>query len=68
MVCLAATLSYPNKLVTFKYSLQIDLFWSESAECTPGDVFKYVGEHAIFASGSPFHDVLLGMISRNLHI
>jgi Malic enzyme, NAD binding domain len=38
----------------------------ESAECTPGDVFKYVGEHAIFASGSPFSDVLLGMISPNL--
>ncbi|KAJ3690248.1 hypothetical protein LUZ61_019412 [Rhynchospora tenuis] len=30
-----------------------------NAECTPGDVFKYVGEHAIFASGSPFNDVLL---------
>ncbi|KAF3327881.1 NAD-dependent malic enzyme isoform [Carex littledalei] len=30
-----------------------------NAECTPGDVFKYAGEHAIFASGSPFNDVLL---------
>ncbi|XP_078162218.1 NAD-dependent malic enzyme 2 isoform X2 [Carex rostrata] len=30
-----------------------------NAECTPGDVFKYVGEHAIFASGSPFNNVLL---------
>jgi malate dehydrogenase (decarboxylating) len=30
-----------------------------NAECTPGDVFKYIGEHAIFASGSPFNDVLL---------
>nr|CAD1823397.1 unnamed protein product [Ananas comosus var. bracteatus] len=31
-----------------------------NAECTPEDVFKYVGENAIFASGSPFNDVPLG--------
>ncbi|CAD6213120.1 unnamed protein product [Miscanthus lutarioriparius] len=30
------------------------------AECTPDDVFKHVGENAIFASGSPFSDVSLG--------
>ncbi|GJM91154.1 hypothetical protein PR202_ga07501 [Eleusine coracana subsp. coracana] len=30
------------------------------AECTPEDVFKHVGENAIFASGSPFSDVSLG--------
>ncbi|GJM91156.1 hypothetical protein PR202_ga07503 [Eleusine coracana subsp. coracana] len=30
------------------------------AECTPDDVFKYVGENAIFASGSPFTNVSLG--------
>ncbi|XP_072963970.1 NAD-dependent malic enzyme 59 kDa isoform, mitochondrial [Typha angustifolia] len=31
-----------------------------NAECTPDDVFKYVGENAIFASGSPFNNVTLG--------
>ncbi|CAN6310556.1 unnamed protein product [Urochloa humidicola] len=30
------------------------------AECTPDDVFKHVGENAIFASGSPFGNVSLG--------
>ncbi|KAF8672466.1 hypothetical protein HU200_049679 [Digitaria exilis] len=30
------------------------------AECTPEDVFKLVGENAIFASGSPFGNVSLG--------
>ncbi|CAL4925769.1 unnamed protein product [Urochloa decumbens] len=30
------------------------------AECTPDDVFKHVGENAIFASGSPFSNVALG--------
>jgi len=30
------------------------------AECTPEDVFKHVGENAIFASGSPFSNVSLG--------
>jgi len=31
------------------------------AECTPDDVFKHVGENAIFASGSPFSNVSLGI-------
>ena len=31
-----------------------------TAECTPDDVFKHVGENAIFASGSPFSNVSLG--------
>ncbi|CAN6317932.1 unnamed protein product [Urochloa humidicola] len=30
------------------------------AECTPDDVFKHVGENAIFASGSPFGNISLG--------
>ncbi|KAG2557787.1 NAD-dependent malic enzyme 59 kDa isoform, mitochondrial-like [Panicum virgatum] len=30
------------------------------AECTPDDVFKHVGENAIFASGSPFSNISLG--------
>jgi len=30
------------------------------AECTPGEAFSILGEKAIFASGSPFHDVDLG--------
>ncbi|KAL5224417.1 hypothetical protein ABZP36_011056 [Zizania latifolia] len=30
------------------------------AECTSEDVFKYVGENAVFASGSPFNNVILG--------
>ncbi|XP_051189666.1 NAD-dependent malic enzyme 59 kDa isoform, mitochondrial [Lolium perenne] len=29
------------------------------AECTPEDVFKHVGENAVFASGSPFSNVAL---------
>ncbi|KAJ3682215.1 hypothetical protein LUZ60_014788 [Juncus effusus] len=32
---------------------------TSKAECTPADVFKHVGENAIFASGSPFNDVIL---------
>nr|AIR93777.1 NAD-malic enzyme alpha subunit [Kalanchoe fedtschenkoi] len=30
-----------------------------NAECTPDEVFSIVGENAIFASGSPFKDVVL---------
>ncbi|XP_020260467.1 NAD-dependent malic enzyme 59 kDa isoform, mitochondrial [Asparagus officinalis] len=30
------------------------------AECTAADAFKYAGENAIFASGSPFENVTLG--------
>ncbi|KAL5718402.1 malate dehydrogenase (decarboxylating) [Ranunculus cassubicifolius] len=30
------------------------------AECTAADTFKYVGDNAIFASGSPFENVTLG--------
>lgn len=31
------------------------------AECTPEEAFSTVGDHIVFASGSPFHDVNLGM-------
>jgi hypothetical protein len=31
------------------------------AECTPGEAFSILGEKVIFASGSPFHDVDLGI-------
>ena len=34
-----------------------------SAECTAEEVFRYVGPHAVFASGSPFNDVDLGKSS-----
>jgi len=33
---------------------------TKNAECTPGEAFSILGEKAIFASGSPFHDVDLG--------
>ncbi|KAJ1694694.1 hypothetical protein LUZ63_011392 [Rhynchospora breviuscula] len=33
---------------------------TKNAECTPEEAFSIVGENAIFASGSPFHDVNLG--------
>jgi len=32
-----------------------------AAECTAADAFKYAGEHILFASGSPFKDVVLGI-------
>jgi hypothetical protein len=31
------------------------------AECTPGEAFSVLGEKGIFASGSPFDDVNLGI-------
>ncbi|KAM0935470.1 putative malate dehydrogenase (decarboxylating) [Dioscorea sansibarensis] len=33
---------------------------TKNAECTPGEAFSIVGDHIIFASGSPFCDVNLG--------
>ncbi|XP_020247527.1 NAD-dependent malic enzyme 62 kDa isoform, mitochondrial [Asparagus officinalis] len=33
---------------------------TKNAECTPEEAFSILGEHVIFASGSPFHDVNLG--------
>ncbi|KAJ7564625.1 hypothetical protein O6H91_02G026700 [Diphasiastrum complanatum] len=33
---------------------------TKNAECTAEEAFKYVGDHIIFASGSPFEDVDLG--------
>uniref|UniRef100_A0A804PAE3 Malic enzyme n=1 Tax=Zea mays TaxID=4577 RepID=A0A804PAE3_MAIZE len=39
------------------------------AECTPDDVFKHVGDKAIFASGSPFSNVSLGaLLSGARHV
>ena len=32
-----------------------------TAECTPEEAFSIVGDNIIFASGSPFRDVDLGM-------
>uniref|UniRef100_A0A7C8ZII5 Malic enzyme n=1 Tax=Opuntia streptacantha TaxID=393608 RepID=A0A7C8ZII5_OPUST len=32
---------------------------TSNAECTPADAFKYAGEHIVFASGSPFQNVVL---------
>lgn len=34
-----------------------------TAECTPEEAFSIVGDNIIFASGSPFKDVDLGMHS-----
>jgi malate dehydrogenase (decarboxylating) len=31
------------------------------AECTPEEAFSIVGDNILFASGSPFQDVDLGM-------
>lgn len=31
------------------------------AECTPSDAFKHAGENIVFASGSPFANVDLGI-------
>ncbi|XP_038982452.1 NAD-dependent malic enzyme 62 kDa isoform, mitochondrial [Phoenix dactylifera] len=33
---------------------------TKNAECAPEEAFSVLGEHIIFASGSPFHDVDLG--------
>ncbi|URE18723.1 malic enzyme [Musa troglodytarum] len=33
---------------------------TQNAECTPEEAFSTVGDHIVFASGSPFHDVDLG--------
>nr|DAD18211.1 TPA_asm: hypothetical protein HUJ06_019674 [Nelumbo nucifera] len=33
---------------------------TKNAECTPEEAFSYVGDHIIFASGSPFKNVDLG--------
>ncbi|KMZ64084.1 NAD-dependent malic enzyme 62 kDa isoform, mitochondrial, partial [Zostera marina] len=33
---------------------------TKNAECTPEQAFSIVGDHVIFASGSPFNDVDLG--------
>lgn len=35
--------------------------WCHTAECTPEEAFSIVGDNIIFASGSPFKDVDLGM-------
>ena len=34
-----------------------------TAECTAVDAFKHAGENIVFASGSPFKNVDLGMVS-----
>ncbi|OAY67073.1 NAD-dependent malic enzyme 62 kDa isoform, mitochondrial [Ananas comosus] len=35
---------------------------TKNAECTPVEAFSILGENIIFASGSPFNDVNLGML------
>lgn len=39
------------------------LYFAVTAECTPEEAFSVLGENIIFASGSPFNDVDLGMCS-----
>lgn len=36
-----------------------------TAECTPEEAFSIVGDNIIYASGSPFKDVDLGMYQDN---
>lgn len=38
------------------------------AECTPEQAFSIVGDHVIFASGSPFDDVDLGKCCTTMKI
>ncbi|XP_042462192.1 NAD-dependent malic enzyme 65 kDa isoform, mitochondrial-like [Zingiber officinale] len=33
---------------------------TKNAECTPEEAFSIVGDHIVFASGSPFPDINLG--------
>lgn len=35
---------------------------SDTAECTAADAFKHAGENIVFASGSPFENVDLGIL------
>ena len=36
-----------------------------TAECTAADAFKHAGENIVFASGSPFENVDLGIFHTN---
>lgn len=65
--------SYVVKIAWVYFSLQtfeLDLLFlfcssSSAAECTPEEAFSIVGDNIIFASGSPFKDVDLGMYENN---
>lgn len=47
-----------NLTLTYFHNFSFDSF---AAECTPEEAFSIVGDNIIFASGSPFKDVDLGM-------
>lgn len=51
------------------YTKSLSEFYG-TAECTASDAFKHAGENIVFASGSPFANVDLGMFfphSRAIH-
>lgn len=53
----------PQNELTFLVDTHLVLWMlSITAECTPQQAFSIVGDHVVFASGSPFSDVELGML------
>ena len=46
---------------TLIFTLLSSFFLNLTAECTPEEAFSILGDNIIFASGSPFKDVDLGM-------
>lgn len=51
--------SYSSKVCPIIRYIVLISHWT--AECTPADDFKYAGENIVFASGSPFQNVDLGI-------
>lgn len=46
----------------FSVDIQLMFFFFGTAECTAADAFKHAGENIVFASGSPFENVNLGIL------
>ena len=56
-------LDFPYETRYFVLTFCLHSHWT--AECTAADAFKHAGENIVFASGSPFENVILGIFHTN---
>lgn len=61
MVCLSCLVLHPHFFL-WQLDIIVDISYA-TAECTAADAFDHAGENIVFASGSPFENIDLGMFS-----
>jgi hypothetical protein len=53
--------AFTFSLCQLSFTYTFSFAYSTTAECTAADAFRHAGENIVFASGSPFENVDLGI-------